>query len=61
MKKYQRPFVSTIEIPERTAYACNLAGADCPHISNIVGHAICKDSGNIKIPSIGDFSLGTCA
>jgi len=59
VKKYQRPFVSTIEIPERTAYACNLAGSGCPHISNVVGHAICNmGTNNMTIPGIGD--LGQC-
>jgi hypothetical protein len=61
MKKYQRPLISTIEIPERTAYACNINGATgCPGISNLVGQGICNEATNgIDIPGIGNF--GQCA
>lgn len=37
-KKYQKPAVSTIEIPERTAFACNLSNGNhaCPTGSNMM-------------------------
>lgn len=45
-KRYQRPVVTTIEIPERTAYACNVATnfQGCPHISNIATALVCSPS-----------------
>jgi len=46
VKKYQKPTVATIQIPERTAYACNLGGAGCPHVSNVVNHGVCNTSTN---------------
>jgi hypothetical protein len=46
---YQKPMVTTIEIPERTSYACNLGDASCPHTSNIVGHGVCTDSNALSI------------
>jgi hypothetical protein len=54
VKKYQKPTVATIQIPERTAYACNLGNAGCPHISNVVNHGVCNTSTN------GIFGLGQC-
>lgn len=47
-KKYEKPMVMTVEIPERTAYACNLGGNSCPHFSNIVNHAICTTNGGFS-------------
>lgn len=58
-KRYVRPSVTSIEIPERTAYACNVysgytGGGSCPHISNVVGYAICTPN------NFGKFGIGTC-
>ena len=55
-KEYQKPTVTTVEIPERTAYACNLGDATCPEISNVVGSAICGPVGQ----GAGLFGLGGC-
>jgi len=54
VEEYQKPTVTTMEIPERTSYACNLGDASCPTFSNVVGHGICPDS-------FGIAGLGTCA
>jgi len=44
-KKYQKPAVSTIEIPERTAFACSLKKEKngCPMGSSVVGVSVCKN------------------
>jgi hypothetical protein len=53
--QYEKPLITTIEIPERTSYACNIHGDEgCPHISNIVGHGICTSTNSLSF-------LGVCA
>lgn len=54
MEEYQKPAVTTIEIPERTSYACNLANDSCNHISNLVNHAICTSANSLA-------PLGICS
>ncbi len=46
-KKYEKPMVTTVEIPERTAYACNLVSEGCPHISNVVNHGLCSNTNGL--------------
>ena len=60
MKKYQKPDLSAITIPERTAYACNIAAGiqSCPHVSNVTGFAICSAQNNL---TYGGGNLGQCA
>ena len=54
VKKYQKPTVTTIQIPERTAYACNLGGSiGCPQVSNVVGYGLCS-------PANGIHGIGQC-
>lgn len=54
-KKYEKPAIVTVEVPERTAYACNL-DTSCPHYSNVVNHAVCSPTGG----TTGLWGLGTC-
>jgi len=55
VEEYQKPTITTIEIPERTSYACNIYGdIGCPHISNVVGHGVCTSTNSLSI-------VGTCS
>ena len=41
--RYQKPAVRTVDIPERTAYACNFSrGNNCPSSSNISSPIVCN-------------------
>ncbi len=57
--RYQKPSISTITIPERTSYACNFATDGCPHMSNVVGHAVC--GGQTPAGNFTGWGLGTCS
>ena len=42
MKKYKKPEIVSVEVPERTSYACNVNGTiGCPNQSTIVGGGLC--------------------
>ncbi|NVM20307.1 MAG: hypothetical protein HWN68_00820 [Desulfobacterales bacterium] len=56
-KKYEKPAIVTVEVPERTAYACNLGNETCPHASGVVNHAICSDNGG---QGSGLWGIGVC-
>ncbi len=57
-KRYQKPTITTFEIPERTAYACNFTeNLGCGEYNNLVAHAVCGPSYNIVV---GSSSLGQC-
>jgi hypothetical protein len=55
--KYRKPSIETIEIPERTAYACNISNniPGCPHISQIANQLLCSPSNYAK------FGLTQCS
>ncbi len=55
---YHKPSISTITIPERTSYACNFATTGCPHMSNVVGYAVC--GGEFQGKNFTDWGLGGC-
>jgi len=52
IEKYEKPMVMTVEIPERTAYACNLNDASCGHVSNLINHAICMSTNSLSAMGI---------
>jgi len=55
-KSYQKPCITTIEIPERTSYACNVATGQqygCGHTSNVIGHGICSSSSGLNVMGVG--------
>lgn len=49
--KYRKPAIETIEIPERTAYACNIANnvPGCPSISEIANQLLCSSHNFVKL------------
>jgi hypothetical protein len=55
-RTYQKPSVATIEIPERTSYACNVGSSDpfaCSNTSAISGHGICTSDTAFKVVGTG--------
>ncbi len=53
---YRKPDIEMIEIPERTAYACNISNniPGCPHISQIANQLLCSPS------NFAQFGLQKC-
>lgn len=56
VKKYHKPSVSTIEIPERTSYACNVGSSEpyiCPNVSAMIGSGICASKTAFSVVGVG--------